>query len=135
VAGFSCESTFKLLWTLFIWVKNILILDIVWCFYSDGTHSLQSIHCWDTDAFLNTWWRNTHLWRPESVHILSKCRFVLGERCILHTTHSPWVYREPRLLLVVLPPAYVTRSPRSRSSRASEGWASPANKPHGACII
>ncbi len=24
--------------------------------HSDGTHSLQSIHCWDT--FLQTWWRN-----------------------------------------------------------------------------
>ncbi len=28
--------------------------------HSDGTHSLMSIHCWDTDAvtFLQTWWRN-----------------------------------------------------------------------------
>ncbi len=24
--------------------------------HSDGTHSLQSIHCWDT--FIQTWWRN-----------------------------------------------------------------------------
>ncbi len=25
---------------------------------SDGTHSLQSIHCWDTDAETHFWWRN-----------------------------------------------------------------------------
>ncbi len=31
---------------------------VLWCFYSDGTHSLQSIHYWDT--FLQTWWRHTH---------------------------------------------------------------------------
>ncbi len=28
--------------------------------HSDGTHSLQSIHCWDT--FLQTWWRNKLGW-------------------------------------------------------------------------
>ncbi len=27
--------------------------------HSDGTHSLQRIHCWDSDAtFLQIWWRN-----------------------------------------------------------------------------
>ncbi len=25
--------------------------------HSDGTHSLQSIHWWDTDAVLQIWWR------------------------------------------------------------------------------
>ncbi len=33
---------------------------LLWLFlsdsHSDGTHSLQSIHCWDT--FLQTWWRH-----------------------------------------------------------------------------
>ncbi len=55
-----------------IWVKSILMMDlfqllsspdvnwwtgVVWIIvmflsdsHSDGTHSLQSIHCWDTDA-------------------------------------------------------------------------------------
>ncbi len=33
---------------------------VLWCFYSDGTHSLQSIHRWDT--FFQTWRRNTHLY-------------------------------------------------------------------------
>ncbi len=48
-----------------IWVKNILIIDlflssqdVIWWTgvmflsdsHSDGTHSLQSIRCWDTDA-------------------------------------------------------------------------------------
>ncbi len=37
--------------------KSVLICadfspGLLWCFYSDGTHSLQSIHCWDT--FLQT---------------------------------------------------------------------------------
>ncbi len=67
----------EILWTR-IWVINILMLDlfqllsspdvnwwtgVVWIIvmflsdsHSDGTHSLQSIHCWDT--FLQTWWRN-----------------------------------------------------------------------------
>ncbi len=26
--------------------------------HSDGTHSLQSIHCWASDAMLHFWWRN-----------------------------------------------------------------------------
>ncbi len=27
-----------------------IICGLLWCLYSDGTHSLQSIHFWDTDA-------------------------------------------------------------------------------------
>ncbi len=53
-------------------IKNVLMLDLfqllmladglewcglLWCFlldsHSDGTHSLQSIHCWDTDAVMH----------------------------------------------------------------------------------
>ncbi len=67
------------LWT-HILVKNILMLDlfqllsspdvnwwtgVVWIIvmflsdsHSDGTHSLQSIHCWDTDA-------ETHFSKPD----------------------------------------------------------------------
>ncbi len=42
---------------------------LLWCFlsdsHSDGTHSLQSIHCWDTDAV-------THIYKPdeETISIL-----------------------------------------------------------------
>ncbi len=57
-------------------LKNVLMVDLfqllsevewcglLWCFYqlfdshSDGTHSLQSIHCWDTDA-------ETHFYKPD----------------------------------------------------------------------
>ncbi len=50
-------------WTEVVWIT----CGLLWCFiscldsHSDGTHSLQSIHCWDTDAvthFLQIWWRN-----------------------------------------------------------------------------
>ncbi len=40
--------------------------------HSDGTHSLQGIHCWDTDALLNLMKKQTHLhlgW-PEGEHKL-----------------------------------------------------------------
>ncbi len=87
------------LWT-HIWVKNILMLalfqllsspdvnwwtGVVWitcdvldsCLdsHSDGTHSLQSIHCWDTDAVTHFSKKQTHLhlgW-PESEHIFIFC--------------------------------------------------------------
>ncbi len=41
-------------WTGVVWIIVMFLSDS----HSDGTHSLQSIHCWDTDAFLQTWWRN-----------------------------------------------------------------------------
>ncbi len=73
------KSYYGLLWT-HIWVKSILMLDlfhllsspdvnwwtgVVWVIvmflsdsHSDGTHSLQSIHCWDTDAVI-------HFYKPD----------------------------------------------------------------------
>ncbi len=42
-------------WTGVLWIT----CGLLFCFYqlfdshSDGTHSLQSIHCWDTDAMLH----------------------------------------------------------------------------------
>ncbi len=69
---FHWRKSYYGLWTLCILVKNVLMLDlfhllsspdvnwwtgVVWIIvmflsdsHSDGTHSLQSIHCWDTDA-------------------------------------------------------------------------------------
>ncbi len=50
---------------------DICWTGVLWCFYSDGTHSLQSIHYWDT--FLQTWPRHTHpdlRWSWEWTHFL-----------------------------------------------------------------
>ncbi len=71
---FSLEEALLLIMD-YIWVKNVLMLDlfqllssqyanwwtgVVWIIvmflsdsHSDGTHSLQSIHCWDTDAVIH----------------------------------------------------------------------------------
>ncbi len=39
-------------WTGMVW---IIVMFFISCLdsHSDGTHSLQSIHCWDTDAMLH----------------------------------------------------------------------------------
>ncbi len=36
-------------WTGVVWIIVMFLSDS----HSDGTHSLQSIHCWDTDAMLH----------------------------------------------------------------------------------
>ncbi len=81
-ALFHWRKSYYGLWTLCILVKSVLMLDlfhllsspdvnwwtgVLWIIvmflsdsHSDGTHSLQSIHCWDTDAdlqitFLQIW--------------------------------------------------------------------------------
>ncbi len=36
-------------WTGVVWITVMFLSDS----HSDGTHSLQSIHCWDTDAMLH----------------------------------------------------------------------------------
>ncbi len=41
-------------WTGVLWIIVMFLSDS----HSDGTHSLQSIHCWDTDA-------ETHLYKPD----------------------------------------------------------------------
>ncbi len=56
----------KMLWKCTSKMSMSLFLHQVWRKVSpkSGTHSLQSIHCWDTDAdtFLQTWWRNKLLY-------------------------------------------------------------------------
>ncbi len=76
-----------------IWVKNILMLDlfhllssldvnwwtgVVWIIvmflsdsHSDGTHSLQSTHYWDTDA-------ETHFYKPDKETNSSKSQMTWG---------------------------------------------------------
>ncbi len=77
-ALFHWRKSYYGLWT-HIWVKNVLMdlshllsspdvnwwTGVVWIIvmflsdsHSDGTHSLQSIHCWDTDAV-------THFYKPD----------------------------------------------------------------------
>ncbi len=85
-----------------IWVKNILMLDlshllsspdvnwwtgVVWIIvmflsdsHSDGTHSLQSIHCWDTDA-------ETHFYKPDEETNSSTCLKARIVLCKFHTLH------------------------------------------------
>ncbi len=41
-------------WTGVLWIIVMFLSDS----HSDGTHSLQSIHCWDTDA-------ETHFYKPD----------------------------------------------------------------------
>ncbi len=41
-------------WTGVVWIIVMFLSDS----HSDGTHSLQSIHCWDTDA-------ETHFYKPD----------------------------------------------------------------------
>ncbi len=56
--------------------------------HSDGTHSLQSIHCWDTDAETHFFKpdeeiNSSNLGWPEGEDIFSKCSF-LGELFLSH---------------------------------------------------
>ncbi len=46
-------------WTGVVWIIVMFLSDS----HSDGTHSLQSIHCWDTDAV-------THFSKPDLILIL-----------------------------------------------------------------
>ncbi len=41
-------------WTGVVWIIVMFLSDS----HSDGTHSLQSIHCWDIDA-------ETHFYKPD----------------------------------------------------------------------
>ncbi len=60
-------------WTGVVWII-VMFLSAVWT-HSDGTHSLQSIHWWDTDAML--WWRNKLIYILDDPR-MSICSF-LGE--------------------------------------------------------
>ncbi len=109
-----------------IWVKNILMMDVfhllsspdvnwwtgvVWIIvmflsdsHSDGTHSLQSIHCWDTDAVMHfykpdeetnsSWSRMTSEW------VYSQIMFILTNKLLYlnffttFTMDTVWDYSE-----------------------------------------
>ncbi len=54
-------------WTGVLWIIVMFLSDS----HSDGTHSLQSIHCWDTDAVM-------HFYKPDEdthLHAYSKCSY------------------------------------------------------------
>ncbi len=55
-------------WTGVVWIIVMFLSDS----HSDGTHSLQSIHCWDTDAmlyFIQIWWRNKHIYILDGLRV------------------------------------------------------------------
>ncbi len=61
-------------WTGVEWI-TVMFLSAVWTAYSDGTHSLQSIHWWASGynaKFLQIWWRNKLIswmaWRRVHFH-------------------------------------------------------------------
>ncbi len=67
---------------------------LLWCFYSDGTHSLQSIHC--SDTFLQTWWRNKLIHisdDPKMIYSFNKSRIIYR-----NLTHSAAIYSGRYLL-------------------------------------
>ncbi len=57
------------MWTDGLWIIVMFLSDS----HSDGTHSLQSIHCWDTDA-------ETH-----SLNLMKKQTHLLGKIPLIHT--------------------------------------------------
>ncbi len=68
--------------------------DVFISSHSDGTHSLQSIHCWDTDAETHFWWRNKLRWTEGeqisvffgwAVSLSTRCRDVGVFMCILES--------------------------------------------------
>ncbi len=68
-------------WTGVVWII-VMFLSAVWT-HSDGTHSLQRIHCWASDVKLNfsksvliKKQTHRHLWWPESKYIFSKFKFL-----------------------------------------------------------
>ncbi len=52
-------------WTGVVWIIVMCLSDS----HSDGTHSPQSIHCWDTDAFLQIWRKYLYLEWPKQIFI------------------------------------------------------------------
>ncbi len=68
-------------WTGVVWII-VMFLSADWT-HSDGTHSLQRIHCWASDVKLNfsksvliKKQTHRHLWWPESKYIFSKFKFL-----------------------------------------------------------
>ncbi len=58
-------------WTGVLWIIVMFLSDS----HSDGTHSLQSIHCWDTDAEM-------HLYKPDEETNSSWSLMILRVRTI-----------------------------------------------------
>ncbi len=106
-ALFHWRKSYYGLWT-HILVKNVLMLDlfqllsspdvnwwtgVVWitcdvfisCLdsHSDGTHSLQSIHCWDSDA-------ETHFYKPDEETNSSWSRMTWGWAQFQQTFITGW---------------------------------------------
>ncbi len=51
----------------YLWIIGMFLSDS----HSDGTHSLQSIHCWDTDAVM-------HFYKPDEETNSSTYRMAWG---------------------------------------------------------
>ncbi len=97
-------------WTGVVWIIVMCLSDS----HSDGTHSLQSIHCWDTDAdtFLQTWWRNKLILILDELRVsIFSDKVNFGELflywvascavwailatwviCVIHTVHAHYTY-------------------------------------------
>ncbi len=62
-------------WTGVLWIIVMFVSDS----HSDGTHSLQSIHCWASDAkFLQTWWRNKLIYILDGLRMKFSWHFLVN---------------------------------------------------------
>ncbi len=66
-------------WTGVMWITS----GLLWCFYqlSDGTHSLQMIHCWASNVMLNF---------SKYVHMKKETRWFLGWSFWLNCFLNMW---------------------------------------------
>ncbi len=103
--------------------------DVFISSHSDGTHSLQSIHCWDTDAETHFWWRNKLRWTEGeqifsvfgwAVSLSTRCRDVGVFMCILES-RSCFGSRETR------PESRGSRTSAEEKTDTSERWASDSD--------
>ncbi len=76
-------------------LQQLMDCGLLWCFYSDGTHSLQSIHCWDTSLQMVWKWAHDYLiwvfgWTIGLSHRApaSQQRNWFVQLCIDHTRRS-----------------------------------------------
>ncbi len=71
--GLVSGLVFSRWWTGVLWIIVVFLSDS----HSDGTHSLQGINCWDTDAethFSKSVKKNSSLWCPEDEELI----FIFG---------------------------------------------------------
>ncbi len=57
-------------------------VDVFISSHSDGTHSLQSIHCWDTDA-------ETHFYKPDE-----ETNLIVGVKCAVFVRFGHYSYSD-----------------------------------------